>query len=348
MHPLNTPHTPRISSHPLYALLVSPEQIAADTREQFDLWRRALATLPVATAAVPTAVSNRNPKPKPKPKPKPQPNPTLALALAPTLTPTLTLTPAPTRTLTLTLNQAPPRLVPPSFVRTLVGFQRDRAQIGQGGSATGTEGAAEDVDSATLPLNMRPHVRQRAPRWPVQSLVGWGYAHGAMPDHGGGGKRGGRQPATALWSLLSQEASPLRMQMLRLQRTSLPAYTEAEAASHGAARDSTRDRDSDLGHSAQLVQSPRPSDAGASISLASPPPPPRSLSTPPPSPPNGPAAASRDGSRDGSRRISAAERRASDVAAEMSAQRQSLRDEAAESLRELQARHLVIAPWPVT
>ena len=264
----------------------------------------------------------------------------------PTLTPTPTPAPNPTPTLTLTLDQAPPRLVPPSFVRKLVGFQRDRAQIGQIGSPTGAEGAAEDGDSATLPLNMRPHVLQRAPPWPVQSLVGWGYAHGAMPAHGGGGKRGGRQPATALWSLLSQEGSPLRMQMMRLQRTSLPAYTEAYAAAHGAARDSSRDRDSDLGRSAQLVQSSRPSGAGASISLASPPPPPRSLATPPPSPPNGPAAAFRDGSRDGSRdasrRISAAERRASDVAAEISAQRQSLRDAAAESLRELQARYLVI------
>ena len=62
-----------------------------------------------------------------------------------------------------------------------------------------------------------------------------------------------------------------------------------------------------------------------------------------------PAAASRDGSRSrgdgsGSRRISAAEQRASDVTATIDAQRLSLREEAAESLRELQARSLVITP----
>ena len=222
-------------------------------------------------------------------------------------------------------------------MRTLVGFQRDRAQIGQIGSPSGGEGG----DGTPPQLDLRAHVRRRAPRRPAQSLVGWGYAHGAMPGGAGGGG-GKRRPAATLWSLLSQEGSPLRTQTLSLQRSTLPPYTEADAASHAAshaaARASGRDRDRDH-------------EYGASISLASPPPPPRGLPTPPPSPPNGPArtrldpaAAARDGSRDASRRSSAAEQRVSGVAAGLNAQGQSLREEAAESLRELQARSLVITP----
>ena len=114
-------------------------------------------------------------------------------------------------------------------MRTLVGFQRDRAQIGQIGSPSGGEGG----DGTPPQLDLRAHVRRRAPRRPAQSLVGWGYAHGAMPGGAGGGG-GKRRPAATLWSLLSQEGSPLRTQTLRLQRSTLPAYTEADAASHAA------------------------------------------------------------------------------------------------------------------